>query len=130
TGNEVASDWYTTLNRAPWTPPGWVFGAAWATIMVCFAVFMAYLWSAIDHKAFVLGLYVAQWLLNVSWNPSFFLFHQTLVALVDITLLTALMSYMLFRGWGAMRWKALLVAPYVIWLLIATSLNGYIVLAN
>lgn len=20
--------WYLTLNKAPWTPPGWVFGAA------------------------------------------------------------------------------------------------------
>ncbi len=33
----VSSDWYTNLNQAPWTPPGWVFGAAWTSIMIFFA---------------------------------------------------------------------------------------------
>ena len=28
------SNWYTSLNQAPWTPSGWVFGAAWTTIML------------------------------------------------------------------------------------------------
>ena len=25
TGDGVTSEWYTSLNQAPWTPPGWVF---------------------------------------------------------------------------------------------------------
>ena len=29
TGNGVTSEWYTTLNQAPWTPPGFIFGLAW-----------------------------------------------------------------------------------------------------
>jgi len=29
------STWYNDLNQAPWTPPGWVFGAAWTVIMIC-----------------------------------------------------------------------------------------------
>lgn len=28
TGNAVSSEWYQNLAKAPWTPPGWVFGAA------------------------------------------------------------------------------------------------------
>ena len=34
--NGPLSIWYTSLNQAPWTPEGWVFGAAWTTIMFCF----------------------------------------------------------------------------------------------
>ena len=34
--NGPQSNWYLTLNKAPWTPPGWVFGVAWTTIMICF----------------------------------------------------------------------------------------------
>ncbi|MEM6378823.1 MAG: TspO/MBR family protein, partial [Bacteroidota bacterium] len=35
TGPGTSSEWYNNLNQAPWTPPGWVFGAAWTTIMIC-----------------------------------------------------------------------------------------------
>lgn len=24
----IENEWYVQLNKAPWTPPGWVFGAA------------------------------------------------------------------------------------------------------
>ena len=27
--NGPISEWYLNLNKAPWTPPGWVFGVAW-----------------------------------------------------------------------------------------------------
>ena len=35
--------WYQNLNQAPWTPPGWVFGFAWTSIMICFSIYLAYL---------------------------------------------------------------------------------------
>ena len=41
--NGPNSDWYLNLDKAPWTPPGWVFGAAWTTIMVCFSVYLVFL---------------------------------------------------------------------------------------
>lgn len=50
TGSGVSSDWYESLNKAPWTPPGWVFGAAWTFIMICYAFFMAYLWNVVKDK--------------------------------------------------------------------------------
>ena len=28
TGKGVPSEWYNELNKAPWSPPGWVFGFA------------------------------------------------------------------------------------------------------
>ena len=28
TGKGVPSEWYVNLARAPWEPPGWVFGSA------------------------------------------------------------------------------------------------------
>ena len=43
TASGASSDWYQNLNKAPWTPAGWVFGAAWTSIMICYSVYMAYL---------------------------------------------------------------------------------------
>ena len=36
TGKGVPSEWYASLSKAPWTPPGWVFGAAWTSITVSY----------------------------------------------------------------------------------------------
>ena len=129
TGEGVPSDWYQNLNKAPWTPPGWVFGAAWTTIMICFSVYMAILWKKITLKK-LLYLYIAEFILNVIWNPLFFHFKWINVALLSISLLTILIIYMAVSLRVEMRYKTLLIFPYFIWLIIATSLNGYIVLYN
>lgn len=130
TGKGVPSDWYAGLVKAPWTPPGWVFGFAWTTIMICFSIYMAYLWPIAQNKNLLIGLFVIQWALNVSWNPTFFYYHNILSAMVIITCLTILIGFVLMFYWHELKIKTVLLLPYLIWLLIATSLNAYILLKN
>lgn len=126
----VPSDWYQGLEKAPWTPPGWVFGFAWTAIMICFSIYMAYVWPGVENKMSLIGLYLAQWLLNVAWNPSFFYYHQVGPALLIISLLTVVIACMLILYWGELAYRSALILPYLVWLVIATSLNGYIYLKN
>lgn len=126
----VASDWYQNLAKAPWTPPGWVFGAAWTLIMICFAVYMAYLIQSAADKKSVLTLFAIQWVLNISWNPIFFHYQNVVLGLINITLLTLLIAYFLFKFKPLLQEKSLYIAPYFVWLIIATSLNAYIWLYN
>jgi len=130
TTDGVVSDWYLNLNKAPWTPPGWVFGAAWTTIMICFSIYMAYAWDRVKNRNTLLILYIVQWILNVGWNPVFFNLRNVPFGLVVISSLTILMLYFLFRYWSVLKTKSLLLLPYCIWLLIATSLNGYVLFNN
>ncbi len=129
-GNGSSSEWYTALNKAPWTPPGWVFGAAWTTIMICFSFYMAILWKKTEHKKQLLTAYIIQILLNVAWNPLFFNLHYDLYSLIVIIGLAFVVGYMLVNYMKTMRYASLLILPYFIWLLIATSLNWYITLNN
>lgn len=129
-GGEVQGEWYQNLNKAPWTPPGWVFGAAWTTIMVCFSIYMAQAWQLIENKNVLLGLFAIQWLLNVAWNPIFFKYHQGLPGLAVISMLTILVMYFLVGWKDAMGWRSILVLPYAVWLVIATSLNAFILTNN
>lgn len=126
TGNGVTSEWYANLNKAPWTPPGWMFGAAWTTIMICFSIYMAMLWPQVENKKLLITLYILQWVLNVAWNPLFFYFHAVGIALVVIVALTALTGFFLWYYRLDLKWISLLVLPYFLWLIIATSLNAYI----
>ena len=129
-GGEVQGEWYKNLNKAPWTPPGWVFGAAWTIIMVCFSFFMVSAWGVIENKQFFVGLFAFQWILNVAWNPVFFKFHQAGTGLILITALTILVGYFLIAFIPQLKSKSLLVLPYFLWLLVATSLNTYILAKN
>jgi len=123
------SDWYTNLNQAPWTPPGWAFGAAWSFIMVCFSIYMAYLYNALPTTK-VKTLFVIQFILNVSWNYIFFNQHLVDWGLLDIALLTILIAVFLFSFNTTLKLKSILILPYLIWLCIATSLNAYILFNN
>ncbi|MGB1042423.1 MAG: TspO/MBR family protein [Tenacibaculum sp.] len=125
------TNWYLSLQKAPWTPANWVFGAAWSSIMLCFSFYMAklsFVYEFLDKK--LLALFTVQWLLNVGWNYVFFNQHQTQVGLVVIVLLWLLIGYFTFEYIKNMKWYTLLILPYLVWMTIATSLNAYIVLNN
>lgn len=126
----ATSDWYTELSKAPWTPAGWVFGAAWTFIMVCFAVYMAFAWQHVTSRKRLVSLYSAQWILNAAWSPVFFRYHLIHWALVIILALTALIGYFLFAQLSKLNGKTVFILPYFLWLLIAVSLNAYISLEN
>jgi len=128
--NGPMTEWYTNLNQAPWTPPGWVFGFAWTTIMILFSFYLAYLFKW-NNSTSIWLLYALQVLLNVSWNYIFFNQHMIIFGLVIIVLLLVLIIYffLTFRT-DAMQIKRFLLLPYIIWLCIATSLNLYIVVHN
>jgi len=130
TGQGVTSDWYTQLSQAPWTPPGWVFGAAWTTIMICFSVYLALLWPKAENKSQLIAMYATQWILNVAWNPIFFHFHEMLLGLFTISSLTILVGIFLVLYWKKLQTASALILAYFIWLCIATSLNAYILFNN
>ena len=130
TADGVASDWNQNLNKAPWTPSGWVFGAAWTFLMVCYSIYLAFAVVQFQNKRLFWGVYLLQWVLNVAWNPLFFKYHWTEVALIDLLALTAVIYFSLLLFIPLRSWKAWLLLPYAIWVLIATSLNAYIVCMN
>lgn len=131
-GNPATNEFYQNVNKAPWTPPGWVFGFAWTSIMICFSIFLYKASEKLnikDLKLFYM-LYALQWLLNVIWNPVFFKYHHVLAGLIIIIVLTALVFWFLLWAYKNTAMAAIFVLPYFIWLLIATSLNAYIYLYN
>lgn len=132
TRDAVLGDWYMGLNRAPWTPPGWVFGAAWTLIMFCLAFFMASITDFEDKsKSMILVIYSSQLLLNYLWNPVFFLMHKTVTGLVVISSLFLLVLWLFKAGMKQKGFPIVaLIIPYIIWLIIAISLNVYVVLNN
>lgn len=128
-GDGPTSEWYTSMNQAPWTPPNWIFGAAWTFIMLCFSFYMTSLYLKEPTKK-VLTLFLFQVLLNIAWNFVFFNQHLIAIGLVVISALTLVITLILMSYLKLMKTKSLLILPYFIWICIATSLNLYILLYN
>jgi tryptophan-rich sensory protein len=120
----IENDWYIQLNKAPWTPPGWVFGLAWSSIMILFTLFLTFQdEDKIRSKRFI-SLFTLQFITNVVWNPIFFYFHWTLVGLIIIFLLFLSLVFLMLY-FKPINWRSTLLLPYLIWLTIAFSLNAY-----
>jgi tryptophan-rich sensory protein len=127
--NGPQTNWYMQLNKAPWTPPGWAFGVAWSTIMFCFSIYMAYLYIMLPTTK-VKILFTVQFILNVGWNFVFFNQHLIALGLLVIVGLLYIVTTIFITYRKQMGLKSLLIMPYVLWLLVACSLNCYILLYN
>ena len=130
TKDGVSSEWYQSLEKAPWDPPGWMFGVAWTLIMVFFSVYMAKLFQTSKNKKQITLLFIAQWVLNVIWNPIFFYYQSPLLSLIVIIALTLLIGSFICSYLESTKYYTLLVLPYFLWLIVATSLNNFILYAN
>ena len=128
-GEGARGNWYLSLNKAPWTPDGWVFGAAWTTIMICFSFYMTYLYLKKPSRE-VLSLFILQFVLNLSWNLVFFNLEYIYIGLINIMIQTIIIATFLIIYMKALKGKTIFILPYLIWICIATSLNLYIVIYN
>jgi tryptophan-rich sensory protein len=131
-GSPAENEWYNSLNKAPWTPPGWVFGFAWTIIMICYSLYMARVFVEFKGKLLrqLMILFALQFITNVLWNPLFFNWHLVFPALLVLTLLVVILVivHLNFSGWR--KFNNFLIAPYLLWLLIAFSLNLYVLILN
>lgn len=128
--NGPVSDWYIQLQKAPWTPPNPAFGICWSIIMICFAFYMAQLIKNHVGSTFLILIYSIQWILNSGWNYIFFNQHLPVLGVFTIVSLFFIIAYLLFRFSKLLKWNSLWILPYFLWLIVAISLNVYIVLNN
>jgi tryptophan-rich sensory protein len=124
-------DWYESLDKAPWTPPTWVFGPVWTLLygLMAIAAWLVARAGLADRAVqLALVLYLAQLALNLAWSWIFFAARSPEWALLDIAALLALVAGTLVAFWRVEALAGWLLAPYLAWLLYAASLNLWIVL--
>ena len=123
--------WYASAPHVTWTPPNWAFGAVWTVLYLCIAVagWLVWLRRTARPTGVALGLYVAQLVLNAVWTPLFFGGYGLIglpalwLALVVIIALDLAVAATVAAFWPISRAAALLLVPYLLWILYASSLN-------
>ncbi|WP_232083466.1 TspO/MBR family protein [Arthrobacter sp. SO5] len=129
--------WYTTADKAPWSPPNWVFGPAWTILYSAMAVAAWLVWrrgTARTRPA--LTAYAVQLVLNLLWTPAFFGLYPALgtpalwIAFVIIVALAVAVAVTALYFWPISRAAGLLMLPYLAWVVFASSLNLWAALHN
>ncbi|MBY0378130.1 MAG: tryptophan-rich sensory protein [Gammaproteobacteria bacterium] len=123
--------WYNNLHKSPLTPPGVVFSIVWTILYALLAYIAWFLWryrKASDKLA--IRLYGLQIIMNWAWTPLFFHFHWIKISAIWLITLTCLNVALIVRIRGRQPLIALLLLPYVFWLMFASYLNVFIAIMN
>lgn len=133
--------WYAALKKPSFNPPNGVFPVVW-TILYLLMAFAAWIvWrerhegtlpaeaAARQSNSALLPFFV-QLVLNVAWSFSFFGAHSPLLGLIVITLLAGTIVWTMAAFWYVAANAALLLIPYLAWVVFATALNAAILVLN
>jgi translocator protein len=120
--------WYRALNKASFNPPNAVFTPVWIVLFFLMAVAGWRVWRQGNSREVMLALalFTIQLGMNFLWSVVFFGFQRVGLALGEMLILFATVAVMTGLFWRIDRWAALLMAPYIAWLLFATLLTAYI----
>ena len=123
--------WYPFLNKPSLTPPNFIFPIVWSLLYLCMGISIGLIWNTQYTKRKTLRwLFIWQLLLNFTWSICFFYFQSPLLGFIDILLLDIFIIYYMIESYPVKKISSLLFIPYTLWLLLATYLNGYIILYN
>ena len=123
--------WFDALVKPGFMPPAWAFPVAWTALYILMGIAVAQVMgSESPVRRLALHVFAIQLLLNLLWSPIFFGLHRADLALVTIGVLTLFVAVTILLFWSLRRSAALLMLPYLAWLLFATVLNFAIVRLN
>lgn len=118
-------EWYATINKPAWNPPGWVFGPVWSALYTMMGVAAWLVWrqGGWKQQRKALLAFLVQLGLNALWSPLFFGLHWPGVAFAEILLLWVAIAWTITVFVRVHRPAAWLLLPYLAWVSFAAVLN-------
>ncbi|MEO8283685.1 MAG: TspO/MBR family protein [Pseudarthrobacter sp.] len=129
--------WYVDADKAPWSPPNWLFGPVWTALYTAMAVAAWLVWRRHGPESRpALVVYGIQLCLNLLWTPTFFSLYPSIgtaalwLAFAIILALIVAVTVTVVRFGPISRVAGLLLLPYITWIVFASSLNLWAALNN
>ncbi len=121
-----AYNWYSTLIKPTWSPPGWIFGPVWTVLYTIIAItFGTVFYKTLTGKlSWVIALpFVLNLIFNFSFTYLQFGLKNNLFAAIDILLVLATLIWALVAIWPHFRFVVYANIPYLLWVSFATVLQ-------
>lgn len=129
--SDAIQNWYPTLKKPLLTPPNIVFPIVWSILYLCMGISIGLIIDSASKRIRPLvKIFAFQLFFNFTWSITFFYFENPLVGFINIIILDVLVINYAIKSYPERKASAYLFIPYIIWVLFATYLNGYIMIYN
>lgn len=124
-GSSADNPWFAALEKPAIYPPPAAFGIVWTILYALMGFALALVCSAwgARYRLPAILAFVVQLLLNLVWSPVFFALHDIALALATIVALDVAVLLTIALFWRVRPLAALLLLPYLAWILFATALT-------
>lgn len=124
--------WFAGLVKPAVYPPPATFAIVWTVLFTLMGLALAFVLSARGARGRGVAVlaFVVQFALCLAWSPVFFGAHMLTGSLIVIALLDVAVVVTLGVFWRVRPKAALLMLPYLAWILFATYLNFAFLQAN
>ena len=122
--------WYSTLNKASFSPPDWIFAPVWTTLYLFMTIAI---WSAWHKNTKDIGLvfvYLIHIFFNTTWSIVFFVMHDIFVALINIIIILLFILFLMNKYKLLSKLSYYLMIPYLLWTFYALVLNTSLLILN
>jgi len=131
-GSGAENFWFASLVKPEISPPAETFPIVWGILYLAMGLSLAFVcaaWGARGRFAAIL-VFLLQLAANLLWSPLFFIAHQITAALYVLIALDVLVLITIILFWRVRKLAALLLLPYLAWILFATAINYEILQLN
>jgi tryptophan-rich sensory protein len=125
--------WYESLRFPSLRPPNWLFGPAWTVIFLLVASSGVMAWERAPEgsaRAWLIGLFAINGVLNVLWSGLFFRMRRPDWAMIELVAFWFSIVAILVCIESISGLAALICAPYLAWVTFAGWLNLRVVQLN
>jgi len=126
-------NWYQTLIKPDWAPPGWLFGPVWSVLYTIIAISFGYV-GYLYFKGVIPFVVVLPFILNLVFNFAFtplqFGLQNNLLASIDILLVLGTLAWALYAIFPYVPLVMYANIPYLLWVSFASALQLTITYIN
>ena len=116
--------WYSSLIKSGLNPPDWVFAPVWTTLYLFMTIAIWSAWHKNYKNLNLVFIYLIHLFFNTTWSIVFFVFHNILLALVNLIVLILFIVILIIKFKEVSRLSYYLMIPYLLWCFYALVLNS------
>ncbi len=122
--------WYSSLNKAIFNPPDWIFAPVWTIIYLLMTLAIWLAWNKNTQNINLIFIYLIHIFFNTTWSIVFFVMHDIFTALINLIIIILFILYLMHKYKYLSKFSYYLMIPYLLWCVYALILNLSLLILN
>ena len=122
--------WYSSLTKASFNPPDWVFAPVWTTLYLIMTIAIWSAWQKNNHNINLVYIFLIHLFFNTTWSIVFFVYHNIFLALINLIILISLIILLMVKFKTVSKLSFYIMIPYLLWCCYALILNTTLFILN